>query len=240
VEVSRRGKHSGDDHSIWNLEPVNWVHDRETYFRVRFRLTSLNRSWMRQRSGAIVDLRLCDVRESSNVANLSGLDARIVGIKKVNLFAILPASLKCRSVSPPPEHVRMLEGEAWSKYLGRKKRKLSRRKLTVYYWKGGAIDARKPFRAFLDLTEERAVLGWQLYAFMIITIAVLLWVRSVDLKQVVVGVKLGFAWLYAIPALVVFEYLRRAIPSAVSARKSMDKIRKTFRAIETWWFKAPD
>lgn len=174
----RQDQFSGRDYSVWDLHPLNWCTGGETYVRCRFRVSSFRRHWLRQESGALVDLRVCDVRESVSERNLIALAAWIVPIQTLNMFVIVPASLKCRAANPTPRHVRMLEGEAWSSYLQRSARSLRTRKLAVYYWRGGGeptkyIDKRNPFRAFLDLTEERVVLGWRSYlVFAVIVLAV--------------------------------------------------------------------
>jgi len=146
---------SGDGVSVWT---VSWTEQLtqgdETYIRMRFRVKSFARAWASQASGALLDLRVCDFRESGVKPEWDSLAEQMLLIKELNMFVIVPANLKQRAASPIPKYVRLLEGSVWEAYLGRTPHVSRRKKLCIYYWRGEGVDATTPFRAFLDLEKD--------------------------------------------------------------------------------------
>ena len=85
---------------------------RETSYR------TVGRLWTRRRTGlfskgALIDVRVSDVRETWNVKDGPALKTRIVPLSQLYVFLILPSGLKHQFSSPAFRHVRILEGAAW-------------------------------------------------------------------------------------------------------------------------------
>lgn len=135
--------HRSRDFSVWTLQLATPVEPgQDGYLRVRFAVTGSGRSWQWERSylarvGALVDLRVCDVRGTATVAGGDELRGRILPIGRVHIFIMVPSWLHQRSASPPPKYVRVLESSVWAGYLGRAPEIRSRSKLVVYYWREG-------------------------------------------------------------------------------------------------------
>ena len=153
----------GTDHSFWEIAispPL--AKDQELYIRGRIQIARCGSTWVWKRSlgrknGALVDLRVSDVREAVSVDSWGSFKDRIVPIQKLNLLVIAPDYLQMRAVSPPLRYMRLLESRAWEKYLGQSPNFRSRRRLIVYHWrseKGQPVDVKTPFLAFLDLSRD--------------------------------------------------------------------------------------
>ena len=162
---------SGKDFTLWNIELSNKVEaDEEVYVRIRFEVDNKGRTWIWKRwllgaYGAIVDMRVSEVREAVGVPQWDGLKDRIVPIDTLNLFVIAPSTLQVAAINPTPRYIRMLEGKAWVPYIGRAPDLFRTGKLIVYYWRhrsedqdGRKITPESPFRVFMDLNRA-SVLG---------------------------------------------------------------------------------
>lgn len=238
VRASRDTNCGGEDYCIWDIEPTDWSEDGETYVRVRFRLTSFARSWVPQRSGALLDLRLCDVREAVNSKGLESIDNRICSIEHLNVFAIIPASLKARAQSPAPRHVRLLEGEAWSDYLQRRTSRLSKRKLLVYHWRHKEeINRQNPFRAFLDLSEEHAVIRRRTLAFVALVAALTVVIsRELFSSWATETVTLLRNQLTLVLSLVSLGAILKLFPQLATLPARVRQLRGTFRWFENRYY----
>jgi hypothetical protein len=155
---SRRG------YSLWAIKISPAIkNDEECYLRVRFEIYNLGRTWIWKRSGlvktgALVDLRVADVRQAVSKWNV--LEDQIVPIQGINVFVISPASLQFRATSPSCHYMRLLEGTVWEPYL-RRKSGMRPGKLVIYEWrnkKDSVIDSADPFRVLLDLSYEFGLL----------------------------------------------------------------------------------
>lgn len=175
---------SGKDYTLWRVELPNRVkRQEEVYVRIRFDVDNKGREWIWKRwlwgaYGAIVDLRVADVREAVGVPNWEGLKERIVPIERLNLFVMAPSSLQAAAMSPTPRYIRVLEGKAWVPYIGRAPDLFRTGKLIVYSWRSDehaqeCIDTHTPFRVFLDLNRA-SVLANPLVAGAFATLTVFL------------------------------------------------------------------
>jgi hypothetical protein len=87
----------------------------------------------------------------------ASLQDKIVPITLLNAFVITPITLQARSVSPALKYTRLLEGNAWERYLRRKTGVLRSRQLLIFYWRAENVSIERPFRGFLDLSTEFGV-----------------------------------------------------------------------------------
>jgi hypothetical protein len=147
--------------TIW-VDPA--VSDGDSaYFRARFRVADPGRTWLRARrllrtARALVDVRVNDMREVVDQPRLLEQRVKVLDIKQLNVFVIDDWRMQMRVASPPTRHIRILEGHAWERYLGRTTDLLKRDKLVIYYWRPDpeeAVTRNRPFRAFLDLSSEQ-------------------------------------------------------------------------------------
>ena len=164
VDTSRRiDDKCGSDYSFWEIAiapPL--TKDQELYVRIRIRIARCGSTWVWKRSlgrknGALVDLRVSDVREAVAVESWRAFKDRIVPIVKLNLLVIAPDFLQMRAVSPALRYMRLLESRAWEKYLGQSPNPRDRSRLIIYHWrseKGEPVDVKRPFLAFLDLSRD--------------------------------------------------------------------------------------
>ncbi len=171
-------KMSTNNYSLWNFELKSPIEPEgstaETYIRMRFPVQSFSRTWVKQGSGALVDIRISDVREGL-AAQWEALEPNIVEIDGLNLFIIAPSTMKSRSVSPELKYVRLLEGPLWENYLGRRLQLVGRNKQIIYYWRSEKpINRNKPFMAFLDLAKEHTT-GYSRFLLLNMLVLVTLW-----------------------------------------------------------------
>lgn len=123
----------------------------EVYVRFRLRVFA-NRPLLTPRSpfgGVILDFRIADVRESRDRAREVTVRPRIVPIKVVNFFAMLPDQYQLLTASPQPRNMRILETRAWSTYLQRVAYMHPANVQLVYYWRSDPdVSSDNPFRVF--------------------------------------------------------------------------------------------
>jgi hypothetical protein len=183
LRSTRDAAYSNRDFTVWRLPlTAPLAKGEEGYVRVRFYITGTRSVWRWRRAwlirtGAVVDLRICDIRRTVTVPGGEELRPDILDIKRVAAFIILPAWLYARSSSPAPYYVRLLEGPVWATYLARAAEIRNTSKLIVYSWRSGssstpvsasadagisaqrhdgaAVSIARPFRIFLDLGREQ-------------------------------------------------------------------------------------
>jgi len=178
TESDREKKRSGTTFSYWNLilaEPI--PPGQRRYIRVRFEVYNLGRTWIWKpfKSGAIIDLRVADLRETISLQPWNDLKSRIIPVADLYLFVIAPSWLQHASSSPSLKYMRLLEGRVWENYLGRKTDFFRLEKMVIYYWRRGSAktlgnaletntsgkevktDTVSPFRAFLDLDKTNVI-----------------------------------------------------------------------------------
>jgi hypothetical protein len=155
-------EYSGQDYSYWSLKLSNSISkDPDSYIRVRFRIRNAGRTWTWKKSGlakngALIDLRVADLRETTFEECWMAFRDKIISIGKLNIFVIAPTWLQLRAISPPYHYMRLFEGRIWEKYLRRAVDLRRREKLVIYQWRNNskAVNASNPFHVFLDLSQE--------------------------------------------------------------------------------------
>lgn len=261
LKSSRDKDLSGSDYTLWKLELSSPIKtDPHSYVRVRFPISNLGRLWDWKRStfsknGAIVNIRISDVRESIIVPQWKALEDRIVPIESLNLLVIAPAKLRCQSVSPAYHYMRLLEGQAWQQYTNRVAGKWKSERLIVYQWRSDApvganpplvIDPTNPFRVFLDLTRESGLLP--LNNHLLTAILVLLPTFVVYYQLPLLSAALTFAvnlieqnsGKITIGSLfmLVFSGLWRFVKGLEHVKVARDKLRSWFRRADKKFYRA--
>lgn len=123
-DAERLPNRSGRDFPFWKLKLTPPIAGQtEGYLRIRFPVKNPGRLWRWKRSlfarnGALVDVRLYDVREAHNVAEWQAYEHLMVEMEKLNVFVIAPSLLQHRGVSPPLHYLRLLEGDHGSPTWG--------------------------------------------------------------------------------------------------------------------------
>lgn len=159
---------SGDDFCYWTLKFARPLRHNglDSYLRVRFHVRNADRIWSWKRTcmlknGALVDLRVTDVRGSFVAArDWNTFRERIVTIPQLNMFVIAPSWLQPRAASPEYHYMRLFEGRVWEPYLRRLVDLKRKEKLTVFQWrndKAKAIDSNNSYHVMLDLSDEFGV-----------------------------------------------------------------------------------
>jgi hypothetical protein len=255
VDTSRRIEDKcGPDYSFWEIAIApTLAKDKELYVRIRIRIARCGSTWVWKRSlgrknGALVDLRVSDVREAVAVEPWGSFKDRIVSIEKLNLLVIAPDFLQMRAVSPALRYMRLLESRAWENYLGQSPNLLGRRRLIIYHWrsqKGEPVDVKTPFLAFLDLSRD--------YGFVRPANHVRAAIFIVVMAAIVYGYGGGFArdsWSWATHfaqqnklasiiggagALTIFFGIQKSWPLI---RNVVRTCRAVFLAVEDWFLKS--
>ncbi|MDE3137316.1 MAG: hypothetical protein KGL59_12125, partial [Acidobacteriota bacterium] len=153
--------------------------NKELYVRVRFRLSNVSRIWRWKRFffgayGALMDVKLCDVREAWNVKDGPELKSWILPIGTLNFFVVAPSSFHVLATSPCLQYTRILEGRPWERYLRERTSLWGDKKLSIYQWMRDGISADTPMRIYLDLgTDPRDIsrIVWVLGALFIFILA---------------------------------------------------------------------
>jgi hypothetical protein len=172
----------------------------ECYLRLRFRGRRAGRAWRWQwsglsRTGALVDLRVADFRETRLVPDQERVAASLVSVAVLSAFVIAPDRLHERMIRPPPRYVRLLEGRAWEPYLGRATDLRRAGKFTVWSWHATHVDADHPFRGFLDLRALPTVpVGWLAQIALTVLLAVVLAGGGAELATSPLAGALRAAW----------------------------------------------
>lgn len=157
-------KAKGDrkDRNLWHVRIPELKNGENRYYRIRFSVRNCARMWTSKRHGllnfgALLDLRISDTREAPGDRYWDAVRNRIVAIDDLNAFVIMPLSLQLQNASPQLYTSRILEGDSWETYLGRRTRG---ERLVIYQWNMNFpahrefIGPSKPYRIFLDLSKE--------------------------------------------------------------------------------------
>ncbi len=157
---TRDAKLSNSDSSYWQIKLTTPLPSNDkAYVRVRFEVHTLGKLWFWKplKSGAIIDLRECDIREAVSIDEWQSLVELIVPIDDLRVFVVTPWYLPYQVASPNLEYIRLLEGRMWKQYLKRSTSLIKTEKLLIYYWKVEgkyATDSQKPARIFLDINRS--------------------------------------------------------------------------------------
>jgi hypothetical protein len=193
VELRQHDLTPRADLSVWKVPLLQEVPPGETrYIRTRWSVYRPGTLWEWKysglaRSGAQVDLRIADARESENVDAERGLWHHVAPIETLNVFFIAPPKFRPRVASPALHYIRTLEAGAWRDYLTGAAWRGRTTGLLVNYWRypsssgqtaplvaevddsaetrradSSQIDIDNPFRAFLDLSRDTAAPPWLL------------------------------------------------------------------------------
>lgn len=243
----RDSRRSVKDFSVWNLTLANQVRpNAEAYLRLRFKIRNHGRAWQWKRSlfakyGALVDLRVADVRETWNVRDGEALKKRIIPIKEIFLFVIAPTWLQSRQVSPPTKYLRLLEGRAWKPYVGNAS-DIQMGKLLVYYWKNMKdveVSKDNPFRAFLDLHREYGPSAWRNHfrTLLLVLIPFLIYFtiapRSEQISEAIVSLAAKtWTWLLGIGVIGFISFLSGWLQWIINRLSQWKMVRKWVLSIE--------
>jgi hypothetical protein len=152
---------------------------QQKYIRVRFPIRNLGRVWTWRRfgplrGGALIDLRVNEVREAVSAGIQKEIQGRVLPISALYVFIIAPWQLREVLEHPPFRYVRILEGRAWERYLRWSTGVPRPAKLLIYSWEWKQIiDSNKPARAFLRLTADRPGPSGQTYFALLLAVFVL-------------------------------------------------------------------
>lgn len=239
-------KRSGRWYSRWVVQlqkPI--APGTVVYLRFRFKVRGLGRLWrwkryLGVRSGALVDIRFSDFRETTLVKAWKRYETVLAPIENLYVFAIIPTRFVPSSASPEPHYVRFLEGRSWNGYTKRKAGRLGRAKLTILEWrrlpprspnpepdstKPVGTSVMDPLRILLDLRRERPLAPLVATAVLAVVAAGLLlkvdfrvgWWRVVVAGALVVWGSSGLAI-----ALAALPYSNRFVAAAARAVLRVD------------------
>jgi len=162
--------------SIWTIELVEPTQINEWTY-VRFRITAKNpwriwssKGWGLAKRGAVVDLRVCDIRESLLLGHGNSESAHLVSIKHLFLFLVVPSYFVPNHFSPTLHYSRLLEPKVWEKYLGGFSSHTDGAKFSIHQWRSSEkaeINVDHPFRAYMDLSRE---FGREVFLYYVIAI----------------------------------------------------------------------
>lgn len=108
---------SGPNFSLWRLcfsPPI--TAGEKSYLRLRLEVRSLGRFWVWHPSrgggrAAVVDVRVADLREAPVLRNAHDYASRLVAIRRLNCFIMVPVGFEHRLCSPAVRYLRLLEAE---------------------------------------------------------------------------------------------------------------------------------
>lgn len=179
----------------------------QLYLRARFYVNDMSDAWVWRKEGgllhnqgALVDFRFNDLRDARRKDQYLDQNQlkRCVEIEKIYCFVIAPWELQLKVGHPEPGDVRVLEGDAWTSYLGRQvnPRWLYRRsKAVVYRFDGPSepVSLRNPFSVFLDMGREPQIgVGEYLRIASVVALIV-----ALVAKPIIVGHGIEAAWDHA-------------------------------------------
>ena len=107
----------------------------------------------------MLDVRIMDLRQAAVTLDRP-TTARLLNVERANVFVITPPTLSIRRASPELRYIRLLEGRAWEKYLGRRTDIRRQGKLTVSYWRRDHVARDSEFRGWIDIVSERRPIHW--------------------------------------------------------------------------------
>jgi hypothetical protein len=153
---------SSENFSLWRIQLATEIPPNQSaYVRLRLPVRRLGRiwNWIPSRfvkRGAVVDVRVADLRESVAIRGGHDYATKIVKIDQLNVFIIVPARLQTHRHSPHLRYARVLEGQVWEHYLGRATDMRRSGKFIVNFWREKAVDSNHEFRGSLSLLTVAA------------------------------------------------------------------------------------
>ncbi len=149
--------------SIWTVELAEPTTSNEWTY-VRFRIAAndpwriwASKGWGLAKRGAVVDLRICDIRESLLLGHGQSESAHLVPIKQLFLFLVAPSYFVPNHFSPTLHYTRLLEPKVWARYLAGFSSHTDGAKFSIHQWRyttGPSISVDHPYRAYMDLSRE--------------------------------------------------------------------------------------
>jgi hypothetical protein len=242
--------------SLWELtlrSPIP-ANGGERYFRVRFEIDNLGNTWnwkhsvLSAKAGALVDLRICDVRQAVSGIGRD-LEDSIIPITDLYVFVVIPWRLHLRTASPPLKYLRVLEGRPWRTYLRRATDIRRAAKLVVYYWRapdpkqtsGKQIGIFNPMLVFLDVSREYGPfsLGNYVFILLVVLIAMVLAPAITSVARLYSFSSLawiaGIVGLPGITLLGLWRFSNRVRGLLLTFARKIDEV--TY-AVERWWSRA--
>jgi hypothetical protein len=238
--------------SLWTIQFASKIKKGEkSYVRLRFRMRTVGRNWiwMGSNKGALIDIRVADIREivvpAEGGAKLEAYGERFVAIENLRIFVIASAQLVFRATSPALHYMRLFEGRVWEKYLVRAVDLRRSNKLMVYQWRSDdPIDTRNnktdPFRAFLVLSSESGLLGL-IYDLLIaagVVVGVFLVIHPEYIERTYEGiVSTLYRFIVPLSGTTIVLLLSRVLKNFGPVRKGFTKAWKIFRDAEDFMFR---
>jgi hypothetical protein len=171
------------------------------YIRCRFYVAEISKTWTWRKEGgllynhgALIDFRINDLRDTKRGNQSLEQDQldRLVNIRKAYCFVVAPWELQMKVAQPGPRDVRVLEGDAWTSYLGRgvnPKWIFRKSKALVYQFDsetGKMISLRSPFSVFMDMGREPGITaGEYMRITLLVAIIVGLLVRPIGIGHAI-------------------------------------------------------
>jgi len=174
---------SDSNFSVWKVEPAINVNGTPypVYMRLRFPVRSLGRLWkwrkMMDRHGAVVDLRVNDLRGSFDVPEGQDYSDKIIQIEQLNCFVIAPIYFPIQKVNPGLKYMRLIEGRRWESYLGRATDLLRKGKLQIVFMRDAHVGTDNEFRGTVSLGSKSNT-SWLTWLFATVLFALLLFLFS--------------------------------------------------------------
>ncbi|MGY8663246.1 hypothetical protein Q3C01_12850 [Bradyrhizobium sp. UFLA05-109] len=162
--------------SIWTIELRDSTENDEWTY-VRFRISARNpwriwasKGWGLAKRGAVVDLRVCDIRESLLLGHGEAESAHLLPIKQLFLFLVAPSYFVPNHFSPMLHYTRLLEPKVWEQYLAGFSTHTDGAKFSIHQWRYTGeteISIDHPYRAYMDLSRE---FGREVFLYYVIAI----------------------------------------------------------------------
>lgn len=250
-ETKRDTTNSTDNLSIWNVAIEGKVQAGDVgYLRLRLEVRGTGRLWtwvstVKGRARAVIDFRVNDLREAVAAPINITWDQRVLPVKKLNAFVMVPAIWELRRIAPDPEYNRLLEGLVWEHHLDRAINLVRQSKLVVHRWKASDITLSDPFWGLMTLRRYTrinlpslltSVAVSVLTVFLVIGPSLLqdgFFLRAVEWLASYVAEHLPAAGLVASLLFIwqIIKYVRGAIPGMQSARRRL-------RHFERWIYRS--
>ena len=231
--------------------PLNQpIHAGEVrYLRIRFTIRNPRRVWTWRgnptaRKGALVDIRVNDVRETVSAGLQQLMGGHVLPIPSLYVFVIAPWDLRQVLEHPTFRYVRILEGRAWERYLRWSTGIIRPAKLVIYSWGRDDVTTATPFVGFLRFTADRPGPSWASYVALLVAVFGIAYFADVwaphwpglpALPSTIwsaIGFPKTFTLLGALGALVLFLELRRN----VRLRAIWEFVTAPYFGLETWIF----
>jgi hypothetical protein len=177
------------------------------------------------------------MREAVGLTDPDFFQDRVLAGRQLSAFVILRSRFKPQVIHPEPKYVRVLEGEAWRPYLGRRTSMFRPTKLLIYQWHDdGVTDLTSPFRGFLDVRKERGLSAVRMFLTALLAVLVGL-VLLADVHWERTGLyrlaSSGWAWLASVIAgTSVYAVVKVVLGQVKDGRHRLHRARRAFRIIE--------